>query len=584
MNFRTHRLVQIARVHWVALTLAAVLSLITIFPQVYFRIDHRNDGVYKGIELLPDSPWSARAREVQDGHPNFGSIYYKDGKDNPYLFQPLGSMVVAYMGEVFSFDINNTLLLSRIVLPFVSFLLIYAFVFLFCRDRLIALSSAAVLLFADSLLSFSGLSRMVHGLSPDSFLRLARPVNPAMIYILLFGFLISFWLFYRERKWKYGVVSAVLLGLNFYNYFYSWTYLFAFGGMLGLFLLIQKKWYSALQISSVFFGAIVIAIPYIINLIKTTSHPVYLEASFRTGIVFTHSLLFVGVLVMFALAVYVFGFPKEDKEKYLFGLALSLTPFVTMNQQFLTGKVLQAAHYHWFFHKPIAVIFVFIVFFHFMCKWNLHLYKKIIAVLIIVGSVAAGSFVQAASYFHDDRDGGAIAIERQKYGSVMDWLNAHVAKESVVLSNDEISHLTVIYTPLNVFYHRAAPYSLSATKARLLEVLFTFYRLRGVSAKDAPQIFTDERGYISANVYGIHYRELLGSYEAIPDEQVNEILNGYLETLKTPTPQWLQGTFKKYEVEYVVWDKKTDPSWNLNQYKFLKKAAEFGDVSIYETL
>ena len=83
--------------------------------------------IYQGIELLPDSPWSARVREVQDGHPNFGSIYYKDGKDNPYLFQPLGSMAVGYMGKVFSLDINNTLLLSRFVLTFVAFFLIYGF-------------------------------------------------------------------------------------------------------------------------------------------------------------------------------------------------------------------------------------------------------------------------------------------------------------------------------------------------------------------------------------------------------------------------------------------------------------------------
>src|ERR1051325_4711459 len=94
MNFK-----DLLRKHWVVLILAATTSLIVAFPQIYFRIDHRNDGIYKGIELLPDSPWSARVREVQDGHPQFGSIYYEDGKNDPYLFQPFGSMLVSYMGE-----------------------------------------------------------------------------------------------------------------------------------------------------------------------------------------------------------------------------------------------------------------------------------------------------------------------------------------------------------------------------------------------------------------------------------------------------------------------------------------------------
>lgn len=578
------KLKQLLQVHKVAIFLAIVLSLVTAFPQVYFRIDHKD--INTGIELLPDSPWSARAREVQDGHPNFGSIYYKDGKDNPYLFQPLGSMVVAYMGEAFSLGINNTILLSRFVLPFVAFLLLYAFVYLFWRDRLVALSSASVLLFADSILSFSGLLRMFHGLSPDSFLRLARPVNPAMVYILLFGFLVLFWQFYKKKDWRYGVGGAVLLGLNFYNYFYSWTFLYAFGGLIFLFLIFQKKWREAVGVSLVFVGGLVVAIPYAINMYRIMANPVYAEASLRTGVVMSHAPLFVGVLVVVALIMYWFGLPKENKEEYFFGLALAITPFITMNQQIITGKVLQAAHYHWFFHKPVAIILMLVVIFYLITKWNFVSYRKWLAGLIILFSVGTGIFVQVSSYFNDDRDGGLVAIERQKNGPVMSWLNENAKKESVVLANDELSHLTVIYTPLNVFYHRAAPYSLSATNKRLLEVIFTFYRLRGVGMKDTTNVFKDERGYISASVYGIHYRELSGSYESIPDKEIESITNQYLETLKTPKTEWIKNIFKKYEVEYVVWDKKNDPTWNLDQYKFLEKAADFdnGSLIIYRVI
>ena len=144
-----------------------------------------------------------------------------------------------------------------------------------------------------------------------------------------------------------------------------------------------------------------------------------------------------------------------------------------------------------------------------------------------------------------------------------------------------MSHLTVIYTPLNVFYHRAAYATLAATRERLLNVIFTFYRFRGVDADNARKVFYDERKFISWNIYGIYYRQVLGSYEAIPDEMVEEILGEYLASLKTSSPIWVKEKLQQYDVQYVVWDKKRDPDWQVKKYAFLKETAVFDDLIIY---
>src|SRR3989344_7499634 len=117
------RLRNILTEHKLAVVLAILTALIVAFPQIYFRIDQKE--VYQGIELIPSSPWLPRVREVQDGHLNWGSIYHKDGKDLPYLFQPLGTAVVAYMGKIFGLEINNTMLLFCATMPSAVFLLIY---------------------------------------------------------------------------------------------------------------------------------------------------------------------------------------------------------------------------------------------------------------------------------------------------------------------------------------------------------------------------------------------------------------------------------------------------------------------------
>src|SRR6185436_10203740 len=116
---------------------------------------------------------------------------------------------------------------------------------------------------------------------------------------------------------------------------------------------------------------------------------------------------------------------------------------------------------------------------------------------------------------------------------------------------------------------------------RLTEVIFTFYRLEGVNAENVKEVFFKDRGAISLNLYAIHYRDLLGDYDKIPEKEIEEIIEEYKRTLSTPTTVWLKNVFSKYEVEYIIWDKKSDPSWQLEKYSFLKKEVDFGDISIY---
>ncbi|KKT12908.1 MAG: hypothetical protein UV94_C0038G0004 [Parcubacteria group bacterium GW2011_GWC1_43_30] len=550
---------QFLREHKLAVFLALLTSTIVAFPQVYFRIDHKElyqEGT-QVIEMLPHGPWEGRVREVQDGHVLGGNVYQKEGKDNPYIYQPLAPMVVAYMGKIFALDINNTILLSRLVLPFVVFLLIYGFVFLVSRDKFTALSSAAVLLLADSILSYSGITRLLQGVSPDHFLRLARPVVPALIYLFLFAFLLFFWQFYRKGNWKYGALSIIVLGLNFYNYFYTWTYLYAFGSILILLLIIQRNWRQVLRIGSVFVGGAIVAIPYFINMYRASQFPTFEDMGISSGIILSHQPLFMGSSIIIALLFFLFLFPRIDKEKYLFGLAILLTPFLTMNQQVLTGRIMQPDHYHWFFHKPLAVSFVLITIFYLFDRRHLDLYKKIFAILVITSSIATGP--------------------------VMDWLNSNAKKEAQIFGNDATADMTVLYTSLNVLYHAGiCCTSISVTKSTLYETLFIFFRLNEVDAQSAYEAFSRERAFVSRHIFGIYYRKLNGSYESIPDEKFDEIVGMYKETLSTPTSKWLEQIFEKYEVEYIVWDKVANPQWQLESYPFLKEVAMFDSMAIYQ--
>ncbi len=570
--------------HKIAVFLGVLCSIIVAFPQIYFRasMDDKNEQFfYGGIELLPDSPWSPRVREIQDGH-NLGNIYYKDNKDDPYIFQPLGSAVVAYTGKIFSLNINNTLLLSRLIFTFIAFFLVYSFVFLFSKNKLISSSISSMIILAGSSMTLHGLKNILNGISPDHFLQISLPVNPAMIYIFFFSFLIAFYKFYEKPSFWLGLLSSFLLSLNFYNYFYSWTYLYAFGSILTIILFLKKCWPEAKRVSFVFLGALAFATPYLFNLFLASGFPTFADVAIRKGIIESNDLLFIGFVPIIAIVFYLFFYSKDDKSRYFIGLALLITPFLTMNQQILTGKVMQAAHYHWYFHKPIAIIFIFLVFFELLSRRSYFFVAKILGTVLILGSLFVGSFVQVYSYFYDEEEGGKSLFERQSYGVVMDWLNENANKEEVVLGNEMISSLVVIYTPLNVFHHRAGLYSLSVTNERLVETIFTFYRLKGINGKDAEKTFFDDKVYLAWNTHGIYYRELTGSQENFPDEKIRSLIDGYIKTLNTKSSVWLKDIFNKYEVQYIVWDKVSDPKWELQKYSFLNKVVTLGDFEIYQ--
>lgn len=236
-------MIQIIKNHKWAFLLAFIAAVIVAFPQVWFRYDNR--AAYEGIEIIgtdDEIPFLNRVREAQDGHLSLSSTYYKEGKDDPYLFMPLGPDIVATLGNVFSLDLNNTILFSRLFFTFLVFLVVYGFVFLLSGQKLTALASTVMLLLASVLLGREALFKMLLGRSPrTNFLMIMRPVDPAIIFLCFFGFLFCFWRFLEKKQWRWGIASTFLLGLSFYEYFYTWTFLYVFCGILLLIYLIQKN-------------------------------------------------------------------------------------------------------------------------------------------------------------------------------------------------------------------------------------------------------------------------------------------------------------------------------------------------------
>lgn len=566
--------IQNLKAHQWAILLALIAGVIVAFPQFYLRYD--NQAVYQGIEEIgteDEVAWLSRVREVYDGHPLLNNPYLKEGKSDPYLYQPLGSNIIVSLGRLFSLDINNAILLSRFLFAFLVFLLIYGFVLLFTKEKLAALATSSFLMLGNCLFARRAIFQILQGESPSStYLNYTRPVNPLMTHFFFFGFLLCFWLFLEKKQWRWGILSALIMGLSFYDYFYTWTFLGAFLGVLIIIFLLRKKWHEAKRIGLVLLGALLIAIPFLLNIYRATLHPNYAEVSQR--FVFETRSYTLGLLVPLLLIVFLLCFPRKYKEQYYFGLALVIAPFIVLNQQFITGKTLMTDHYHWYFHLPVAMLFLLMIFFFWISKLNQPVFKKTLAILIVVVSILTGLMVQGNSYAKNK----ARIVDLQKYGPVMGWLAQNAPKDEVVFANEEASHLVVIYTPLNVFYHGVARMTLAATTERLQNTIFLYYRLDGLTRDKVAEVFSRDRVEISHLIYGMYYRD----GREMGDELLSKIIRQGQDSFAVSTSDFFKGMLDKYEVSYLIWDKKQNSQWQLDQYPFLEKVAEIGDFAIYK--
>lgn len=576
---------QLIKIHKWAVIFAFLVGVIMVFPQIYFNYDNRDQ--YRGIYSSPtdnEVGYLTRIREVRDGHVWLGNPVSRDGKEDPYTQSPLGEIIIAYLGKMLFLDLNNSLLLARFLFTFLGFLAVYGIVFLLFKEKLTAISAAATFCLAKALLARGSLIALLKGGSPAPYLDYYRPVQPMVSWLFFFGFILFFWLFLEKKKWFFGVVSALILGFSFYVYPYTWSFLYAFLGVLCLILFFQKKWTDVKRIILTSLGGILVAIPYFLNYYRSALYSSFVDVTRRYGLIETRQPI-LGFLVPGLLILFLFFFPKKWRERFIFCLAILIAPFVVLNQQLITGKDFHSGHYHWFVNQPLAIIFLVMIVLYQTKFWQekLKIFKninlsKILACLIIGASFYAGIVTQVNFYKKSEKD----ILSYQRYSPIIEWFNTHAQKDEVFLAeaNTRLADLLVIYTPLNSFYTSLSCIYLSGSNEKILADLFLFYRLDGLKGEDAQKFFfqKQERYALSKNVFGIYYRDMLGDAAALPDQIMYSFVQKYKDFLLIPLGEFLRIN----NVKYVVWDTQAFPQWRLDQYDFLNKVYETGNFKIYQ--
>jgi len=174
---------------------------------------------------------------------------------------------------------------------------------------------------------------------------------------------------------------------------------------------------------------------------------------------------------------------------------------------------------------------------------------------------------------------------RQTYAPVFTWLNAQTQKESVIYANQDLSVYLPIYTANNVYYNQTCTLFFMTDA----EVQERFAVSKYFDPLDEEGILKYERSiwgtrYINEYAHNQSKNKLrkifwlkLVAYEKIPAAEIGRI-KGLFEDIKKTD---FEIVLKKYRVDYLLWDKNSDPLWQPDRFDFLDEVYNEGNFIIY---
>ncbi len=511
-----------------------------------------------------ETHYVAQVQEVYDGNSFIRNPYFAGIKDVPYLFPPLSANIIAIPGKLLGLSPIETVMIFRFIITSLLAFLIYLFATVITKQKTVGWVAAPFVLLGYMLVDPHHIINLFNGatnLGEQTFIDYGRPINPQVSSTFFFGYLLSFWYFLNDKKRTklYGSICALLLGLSFYVYLYTWTFIFTLNGFLVLLFILKKDWEKVKKIIIVSIGAIIVGVPYFLNILEATQHPWYHETSVRFGFVnvrtWNISRLVIGLLILFAIAR-----KKIEKSTKIFFTAVLITAIFVVNEQIITGKYIFNHHYHWYYTTPLMIILIVTILFAYIENSKYASSKYLISVILILFIGYNGIAVQIDSY----KAALPGTITEQNYSQVISWLNKNTKKDEVIYAKLRLMDMIPAVTHNNVYYTGSGIYTLVTDQQLIDAYLFNLF-LEGTPTGTIREYLEENQDDVVALVYGYKYSFQPGICSTCaPKEVLDELASTYQKLNDKNILEFV----KKYPIDYIIWNKKEDPEWNLDKFNF----------------
>jgi hypothetical protein len=549
------------KVHSGALVVAALVGLLMVAPHVWFWYVAGDQ--YQGITIMgsdAETHYLARINEMAQGGDAGNPFILEEKGTLPTSAFTVAEWILALPTMLTGVSVSVMNLVYKATLAPIAFMLFYTLCWRLIRHRTLAVGAATLAIVGPSLFSLAELGYLLrweevhHG-----FLMYARPVNPTLSGIVFFVYLHLLVSAYQLPSgarifWGHWGMLGLLYGLSFYIYFYTWTFLTVLNGLFVLVLIAERRLRDVYGMLFVGLLAGVIAVPYVYNLYQFTHHPYFADISKTFGLVYSHMprVSTGGMLAFIAFIGTVFIIPIRNGWR-LIALFLAAA-FMVINQQVVTGTVLQEGHYHWYYNIPLFALVLVWAIERWVTFFNWQRIGYICAAIMILVSFAGGVQVQWGSY----RFWEAHTFSQQRYAPIFQWLTINAPLNSVVLASTDMAELIPVYTPHNVFWSDFN-FTYLIPRERVERALFIYLALHAIAPAEMPEAAFHPPTELGEPAY--EYREtavLLGDKKGY--------LNGFYpdgmaQKYHTFNAANWNERLSDFTVDYIVVDRLRYPHW-----------------------
>lgn len=357
---------------------ASVLVLISLYPQVHLWLtsgQYWQHAVAYNQGLGDEVAYAAYVNALIDGRPRRNDPYTgRDDLSDSRLPESLFSIqfvpayAIALAARALGISATTAFIFLTPLAAFASGLAVFWLVHLLTGNCRLASCGVLVVLCLGTLASAEGMfSSFVGGERHFDYFPFLRRYQPAASFplFLLFLIVVCRFLVRRQRPILSGILAASILVLLVFSYFYLWTAALAWLGAIALLWLISRPDDRAILMRFLaVVGAITTCalIPYFIMIshsAETTRNVQSLVLSRKPDLFSAAELLGATVLLVLVFGIRRNSFRLHDG-RVIAAASFALLPFIVLNQQIITGRVLQPIHYKGFV-TSYAVLISFVI-------------------------------------------------------------------------------------------------------------------------------------------------------------------------------------------------------------------------------
>ena len=584
-------LINILKNHYWIIILAFLLTILIFAPLLAFPGVIGNK--YQGININHFGSdahfYLSRAKEVLDGHA-LGSPMLREGKNEADMYLGYSDYILLAPIKLFGLaEKVNVVILYNIynfIGVFFVIILIYLLVLQLSGNKLLSMAAALFVIGGHSVIFYKTL--FYH-----DFNLYARVIFPFISSLILFSYLNLLVKSFKSDELRRKIFAAMAFGLMFYIYFFAWSFTLALNAALYLIFIFKKDFTSARKVLFIGFVGLIIGSYNLIRLFSSVSSEIGEQLLYFNQLAYGHGLIFNKILSIALVLFFIFLYKcKVDKNTPLI-IAIMLSGWISLNQQIITGRMLEYGHYYWYFIIPLSIIIIFYMIWQLISNKIIKKYFFIFIIVFVFLNTVVGQYKSFPKTL-------AIKEYEQNFRPIIDSLNSDKAPGVVLAADETDEYLFTIYTSHDLFWHGAASFNRVPIQ-RFEDALFVNLYLN----KEARNDFKGYLIRIGGNkaewsYYQRLYRNLEGFWSGLTYYEYNDRIKKDDQELSRNRPAVIDKLYKdysemvlkdngpyklleKYGVNYIVWDKNEHPEWDLSFFgDKIKEIVSINNIYLYQ--